>query len=243
MRSAILNRLRNNASATSFFRPESGSWDVVESPRRKHPALSIDPESGRLQLHLPPGFPRQWIPRLLEDNAPLVERLFHRHEKRMARRPQFEFNENGRFLYLGEWYPLRFSRRVSAFDGAFVVPAGTADEVKEALEQLYRRLARELFSRKVMQFALLHDLHPGTVSVNGAVGRWGSCSSSGNLHFSWRLLQCPETAVDYVIIHELAHLRELNHSARFWNVVRSMCPEYEQINRYLTRHAADYRGW
>ncbi len=222
---------------------ETPECDIILSPRRKRPALSIDMETGRLQLLLPREFPRRQIALILQENAPLIGRLFERHRKRAAQLPQFEFNENGRFLYLGEYYPLRFSRRVLAFDSAFLVPAGGEEAVKSSLEKLYRKLAKELFTRKVSDFSRRHALNPGAISINGALGRWGSCSASGKLHFSWRLLQCPEEAVDYVIIHELAHLCEHNHSERFWNVVRSMCPEYEFHNRFLARHAAKYRGW
>lgn len=217
---------------------------IVFSPRRRRPAFRIAPETGRLELLLPAGFPEHRIPILLEENAPAIGRLFARCERRSARIPRFEFNENGRFLYLGEWKPLRFSRRVSAFDGeTFLVPAGSPEEVRESLEKLYRKLALNLFSARVAHYAQRHGLSPGKISINAATGRWGSCSSGGNLHFSWRLLQCPPPAVDYVIVHELAHLRELNHSPRFWAVVRSMEPDYEIQNRFLARHGLEYRGW
>lgn len=63
--------------------------------------------------------------------------------------------------------------------------------------------------------------------------RWGSCSSKGNLNFNSSLIQAPDSVIDYVIIHELAHLIELNHSPKFWNIVEKFCPDYQEAEKWL----------
>ena len=69
--------------------------------------------------------------------------------------------------------------------------------------------------------------------------RWGSCSSKGNLSFSWRLIFAPEEVVDYVVAHEVAHLAEMNHGPRFWRLVETLMPGYARHRRWLDRHRAE----
>ncbi|KPV43730.1 hypothetical protein AN477_11040 [Alicyclobacillus ferrooxydans] len=73
--------------------------------------------------------------------------------------------------------------------------------------------------------------------------RWGSCSSAGNINLNWRLIQAPEWVIDYVVIHELAHLTELNHSPAFWRIVRNFCPNYEDAKMWLKSNAANLLAW
>jgi predicted metal-dependent hydrolase len=80
------------------------------------------------------------------------------------------------------------------------------------------------------------------IAIKGQSTRWGSCSSKRNLNFNWRLMMAPPGAVDYVIIHELCHLKELNHSPRFWALVAQHCPDYRRWERWLKVNIARLRG-
>ena len=173
----------------------------------------------------------------------MIEDLYRRMEHYRARLPRFRFVEGEHFLLLGREYELRFSRRILAFDDAFIVPRGDGEAVKNALEKLYRRLAREMIGRKVREQADRFNLTYRTIRIGGASTRWGSCNRNGDLNFTWKLIQCPEPVVDYVIIHELAHRLELNHSARFWAAVRRMCPDYKARQQFLKENAARFPGW
>ena len=104
-----------------------------------------------------------------------------------------------------------------------------------ALEKALRAKAKELLPRRVAHFAGRMGVSPTQVKVTGAKARWGSCSSKGNLNFSWRLMLADEGAIDYVVVHELAHLREMNHSPRFWAVVEAAMPDYRQRRLQLKR--------
>ncbi|MEM8958163.1 MAG: SprT family zinc-dependent metalloprotease [Pseudomonadota bacterium] len=79
---------------------------------------------------------------------------------------------------------------------------------------------------------------PGRISLRDTRSRWGSCTEAGNLMFSWRLAMAPEPVLDYVAAHEVAHLREMNHSSRFWALVRQLCPEFERYRGWLHAHGA-----
>ena len=212
------------------------------SPRRTRIAFLIRPQDGRLEVRAPTGISRTRLELVVRSNAELIERLREDYRRHRSGCPEFRFEEGGEFFYLGTLFPLRFSRRVLAFDNAFLVPAGPPEAVKESLTRLYRRLALEYLTGRVTCFEEQFALEPRRLKISSASSRWGSCTRDGNISFTWKLIQCPAPVVDYVVIHELAHLLELNHSARFWNHVARMCPDFRRHRRFLTENALRYSG-
>lgn len=101
-------------------------------------------------------------------------------------------------------------------------PEPTAEE-----EKVYRQKAAEVLPGKVTQYAALMGVAPTSVRITGAKTRFGSCSGKNALCFSWRLMMYPEAAIDYVVVHELAHIRHHNHSAAFYHVIASVMPDYK----------------
>lgn len=216
---------------------------VVHSPRRTRVSLTVRPEDGMLEVRAPEGFSRSRIEAILARNPALIASVVKRAEAARRKLPRFRFEEGEFFLLRGRWYPLRFSRRILSFDEAFLVPAGEPDAIRQSLEKLYRKLALDHLGRRTAELAEEFGISYRGLHINGATSRWGSCSSDGNLNFSWRLLQCPDEVIDYVIIHELAHRIELNHSDRFWAEVRRMCPDFETHREYLRENSLRYSGW
>ncbi|WP_283606695.1 M48 family metallopeptidase [Faecalispora anaeroviscerum] len=94
-------------------------------------------------------------------------------------------------------------------------------------EQLICR-AKEILPERVAYYANLMELHPTGLTITGAVSRFGSCSPKNRLCFSWRLMQYPMPAVDYVVVHELAHIRHKNHGKDFYALVQSVLPDYRE---------------
>ena len=80
---------------------------------------------------------------------------------------------------------------------------------------------------------------PGRIAIRDQKSRWGSCSRKGNLNFNWKLIMAPPPALDYVVIHELCHLHEFNHSPRFWQLVAAQMPEYESWKKWLKQHGPE----
>ena len=95
------------------------------------------------------------------------------------------------------------------------------------------RLARDIFTRKAEYYARIMGVSYGRISIREQKTRWGSCSSKGNLNFNWRLILAPEEVLDYVVVHELAHRREMNHSKAFYSIVESVLPDYKQPKKWL----------
>lgn len=108
------------------------------------------------------------------------------------------------------------------------LPEWTETDYKE-----HRELARQVLRRRAEYYAGQMQVSYGRIAVKDQKTRWGSCSSKGNLNFNWRLILAPEEVLDYVVVHELAHRREMNHSQQFWQLVESVLPDYRQRKRWL----------
>jgi predicted metal-dependent hydrolase len=115
-------------------------------------------------------------------------------------------------------------------------PAATADFRPLIQKHLQQLAARELPPR-VMELAALHGLEITRITVRNQKSRWGSCSRRGTISLNWRLIQTPVFVRDYIIRHELAHRRQMNHSNKFWQEVERLCPEYREAERWLKQHA------
>jgi predicted metal-dependent hydrolase len=125
---------------------------------------------------------------------------------------------------------------VICFGGETVRVKSPGTDVRPDVERhLWRLAARELPPR-VLELAALHQLPVRRVTVRNQRSRWGSCSRRGTVSLNWRLVQTPPFVRDYLILHELAHLKEMNHSHRFWREVTAMCPAFRQAESWLKNH-------
>jgi predicted metal-dependent hydrolase len=115
------------------------------------------------------------------------------------------------------------------------VPDLNAD-LRPLIEAHWRGLAERELPPRVATLAQLHQLSVHRVTVRNQRSRWGSCSRRRTISLNWRLIQTPEFVRDYIILHELMHLRQMNHSSRFWHEVKRVCPDYEQAERWLKQH-------
>jgi hypothetical protein len=109
-------------------------------------------------------------------------------------------------------------------------------DLKPAIQKHLRRLAAGELPARVMDMAGLHGIEVSRVSVRNQRSRWGSCSRRGTISLNWRLIQTPAFVRDYIILHELAHRREMNHSDRFWREVERLCPDYLAAERWIKAH-------
>lgn len=106
-------------------------------------------------------------------------------------------------------------------------------QISENDRKRYIQLARDIFTRKTEYYARIMGVTYGRISIREQKTRWGSCSSAGNLNYNWRLIFAPEEIVDYIVVHELAHRLEMNHSKAFYNIVESVLPDYRKAQKWL----------
>ena len=116
------------------------------------------------------------------------------------------------------------------------VPDPTAD-LRPAVENHLRRLAARELPPRVLELAARHGLTVRRIIVRNQKTRWGSCSRRGAISLNWRLIQTPAFVSDYICLHELMHLRQMNHSPKFWAELERVCPDYRQPKRWLKEHS------
>lgn len=111
------------------------------------------------------------------------------------------------------------------------IPAPTSGE-----EQAYQEQAHRVLTEKTAYYAKRMGVTYGRISIRSQKTRWGSCSSKGNLNYNWKLILCPEGVQDYVVVHELAHRKEMNHSKAFYQIVEQILPDYRECVQWLKEH-------
>lgn len=116
-----------------------------------------------------------------------------------------------------------------------IVPVPSPDNVRPEIERDLRRLAIERLVPRVHELAARHGVQVRRVIIRNQRSRWGSCSRSGTIALNFRLVQMSDAIADYVVIHELMHVKQQNHGPRFWALVERACPEYREAERWLRR--------
>ncbi len=119
-----------------------------------------------------------------------------------------------------------------------IAVAGEREHLERRLVDWLKREARADLEASVFYYAELVKARPTAIRLRDPKGRWGSCSSRGTLSFSWRLILAPPMVLDYLAAHEVAHLREMNHGAAFWRMVKRICPETDEAEAWLKAHGA-----
>ncbi len=114
--------------------------------------------------------------------------------------------------------------------------SGFAEHLSRRVTDHLKGEARREITARARQKAKAQDLRIARISIRDTTSRWGSCSSTGNLNFSWRLIFAPETVLDYVVAHEVAHLREMNHGPAFWHLTRQMTENVGQAKNWLSNN-------
>lgn len=224
--------------------PESGGTDVLALTAGVVPLVLVrNLRARRYVLRVQAdGSARVTVPRggTLADARAFARRHAAWFERALARQrarpvPPRHWLAGHAVLFRGEACALELTPdgRAVRLGGELVRVPDPASDLRPFVERhLWRLAARELPPR-VLAHAQAHGLAVRRVSVRNQRSRWGSCSRTGTISLNWRLVQTPDHVVDYIILHELMHLREMNHSARYWREVARVCPEYETAERWL----------
>ncbi|HEX7907559.1 MAG TPA: SprT family zinc-dependent metalloprotease [Paraburkholderia sp.] len=152
------------------------------------------------------------------------------------------------FLYLGCHYRLQLvveqDEPLKLKDGRFcllrtVVEAGGRESAHQAFEDFYRQKGLPRIKKRVAYFAAKVGVQMNSVQLKELGYRWGACLKNGDLHFHWKCLMAPLTIIDYIVVHELCHLRHRDHSDAFWNEVDKVLPDYRERKDWLRVHGAE----
>ncbi|MEY8200765.1 MAG: SprT family zinc-dependent metalloprotease [Colwellia sp.] len=216
--------------------------EVIRTKRIK--SVDIRVEEGAVSIMVPTSLEKQRISQLLTDKKKWVKDKINLHrEAQPASLKKFVSGEA--FSYLGRNY------RLKIYTGSFkpiklmlgyltvTVPGGkqNTDAIRNALIHWYKEKAEAKLKEKVERYTDTVGVSPKSVGIKSYKSRWGSCSASGKIDFNWKIIMAPNRIVDYVVIHELCHLKHHDHSPKFWKEVERVIPDYLACKEWLKENA------
>lgn len=213
------------------------SYTLKRSSKRRSIGLRIDDRG--LTVSVPLRASESWLHSVLQDKAQwVVQKLDGWQSKK---RPDIRWAHGERIPFRGEEFVLHLAPRARGADAqlhgeTLQVPVGAdaeAARIEKAVALWYRKEAMRVFEECAAYFAPLMNVSPQEIKLTSATTQWGSCTVHGVVRLNWQLVKMQLHLIDYVVVHELAHLVEMNHSPAFWRVVESVCPDYKQCRAEL----------
>ncbi len=195
---------------------------------------------GHVIVSTPPRTPQ----RVIDDFVTAHEAWITNAQAHLEKRPRPV--QKDKVMVFGTWYNLDIHRELTAQTGVHLEkdqlviapsdPKASGEAVTKIITRFIKTTAEKYIIPRTHQWAGVMGIEFHAISLREQKTRWGSCSSRGNLQFNWRLVHYPAEVIDYVIIHELAHRRQMNHSAAFWNIVKTYDPAYLEHRGWLKRN-------
>ena len=212
---------------------ENISYKLVRSRRRS--ICIIISENGEVIVRAPLKTSLSLIEDFLKLKADWVKKHITKINK-VAIIPH-EFTEGEEFLFMGDKVKLTFSgtnsKLIQLTEEAILFPQKHSKNVKKLLEKWYRKAALNVMTERTIYYSEKSGLKFNEIKVKNTKRQWGSCTSKGNLSYNWHLIMAPLQIIDYIIVHELSHMAERNHSPKFWKVVESILPDYKIRRKWL----------
>lgn len=209
--------------------------DQIIRTDRKTIALIVG-RDGKLMVRAPKDATNEQILSVVERKSAWIVK---KQQEVIATYPQIgrkEFVNGEGFLYLGQSYRLKIidlGEIPLRLDDFFYLDRNVLFQAKEVFIHWYKEKANEVISERVAWYSDKMGIQVKQINITSAKTRWGSCSSKGTVSFPWRLVMAPVPVIDYVVVHELVHILEKNHSKAFWDKVRAIMPDYQQKIRWL----------
>ena len=211
----------------------------VRSLKARRYILRVRPD-GAVRVTVPRGGSLKQAQEFVEKHTEWIAK-----QLQQPRHPHQLWQHGTEILFRGQRVPLAVESNhngiVVRFADQHVVVRHTSD-LRPAVERHLWQLARTELPVRTTALATQHGLTVHRVVVRNQRSRWGSCSRRGTVSLNWRLILMPDFVRDYIVLHELMHLRELNHSRRFWQQVEQACPQYAEARRWITAHRHLLRG-
>jgi predicted metal-dependent hydrolase len=210
--------------------------DQIIRSRRRSIGLEIS-GNAHLIVRAPLLVSTRQINRIVIEKKIWILRKQQEARKRLAQISQKKYIPGEKFLFLGNEYPLILAQGQGIpflyRENKFHITSESLSEARESFEVWYRKQAMEIFTDRISLYHRLSGIRCRQLTISNARKRWGSCSTRGNLYLNWRLIMAPLKVIDYVVVHELVHIRENNHSRAFWNRVEQLIPNYREQRNWL----------
>jgi len=217
-------------------------FEIRRSARRKTFGLTVD-RAGELVVHVPETAEDDVLQGWLKQKLLWVHRKRLTKESHAAQTRTLDVVSGETISYLGRNFRLKMVENQSAplrFHGDyFILRKKDRAQAPHLLQQWYQDAGALWVEKRCKMWAKKVGVLPEKIDVGNLGYRWGSCGKKGNLHFHWRLFQLPVRLIDYVIIHEMAHLKERNHSPKFWKILDQVLPDWRERKQELRMRPAD----
>lgn len=218
---------------------ETVEYRIVRSEDATEPRIDVDIHE--VKVVLPVDSPEN-PEGLVQKNARWIVEKKRKYDEYREQVPDREFTAGETWPFLGENRELVIEdvRTSTVTDENIVLARQRVEKasVEDELEHVYRREAHKHFEERVAELAEEMGVEYASIALRNQRTRWGSCSPKENLSFNWRLMMAPPEVIDYVIVHELAHLKESNHTRRFWRIVKEHCDGYKERVEWLDEYSA-----
>jgi len=222
-------------------------YNLIRSRKRKKTiSLQIGPNS-EVRIYAPHHTPITEINRFVREKQNWIDKAIRRQAAIQVSSQERVYITGETFYYLGQPYPVECyfepleNEGVMFWDDRFFLNCRENEALKKHyFVSWYKKKARSHLSGRVDFYSGMLKLTSGSVRITSAESRWGSCSGANNLSFSFRLIMAPPEVVDYVVVHELMHIREKNHSSKFWALVIEVIPDYKKHRRWLRDHQHEF---
>ncbi len=213
------------------------SYTVKRSKRRKKSVALKITDKGKLIVLAPYKMPKGTIEKFVRSKQKWIKKHLDEIKLRQRKFSERKFVDGERFLYLGEKYPLLISQEEKNklyFNGKnFLLNKKHASKARELFVKWYKDKAYEYILGQVEHFSKLLGIKYKNIKIINARTRWGSCSYDNSLHFNYKIIMAPPVIIKYVIIHEMMHILEKNHSKKFWASVEKIMPMYKKYKKWL----------
>jgi predicted metal-dependent hydrolase len=209
--------------------------EVVRSARRKK-SLALHVLAGKVRVLIPHNLPQQQLADFLQDKQEWISNKVSAQRAKSAARVR-NFDTGEMYVYLGKSYRLQIkvapAEQLILLGDTLLLKLPQGVDVRAALLRWYWQQARHLLTVQTYEYAKIIGVTPASIAVKEYKARWGSCSIKADIKYNWKLIMAPQEVIDYVVIHELCHILEHNHSAAFWQHVARFAPDFKAQRKWL----------
>ena len=223
--------------AINSIRGKGFTADIIRTSRRK--TASVRVHEGHVSIVVPCDITESRVAEIISKKSQWIKSKLRLYNQVIPVKPK-EYVSGESFSYLGKNYRLKLetgSTAVKLHNGKLTVwmqeGSSNPETIKQALVEWYKNHAEKKLSEKVSRYALILDVNPASIQMKSFKARWGSCSNKGDIQFNWKIILAPNRIVDYVVVHELCHMKQHDHSPAFWNFVAKVLPDYQESKDWL----------
>jgi len=209
-------------------------YSIIYSERK---TLSVIVERDRsVVVRAPKNTSKEVIAKEIEKRKRLIQKKIEHNHKYPFEKQAKEFVAGESLMYLGMNYKLNIvNEQINGvlFDSKFLISKENQKQANKLFKTWYIKCANEIITPKAKAIANQIGVKYNNINILDIKYRWGSCTPKDNIHFNWRLIKAPITVIEYIIVHELTHLLESNHTQEFWNRVSAQLPNYDKAKQWL----------